>query len=169
MSAKIQKKYLLGEFELDTGLYSLSREGIPVALSRKRFQVLLYLVEERQRLVTRKELLDRFWEGHEVYEENLTKCISEIRKALDDQHKPHRFIETLPAVGYRYIGTLEERVTHAGGPAETVHAEKNLPVVSIRAPQPIIERQFIPWRFCPSSPSVNSFAMSSSNWGWRMR
>src|SRR5215510_14932337 len=131
MSAKIQKKYLLGEFELDTGLYSLSREGIPVALSRKRFQVLLYLVEERQRLVTRKELVERFWEGHEVYEENLTKCISEIRKALDDQHKPHRFIETLPAVGYRYIGPLEECVTQ-NGPPDAIHEGKILQVVPSR-------------------------------------
>src|SRR5262245_49880418 len=112
-------KYLLGEFDLDPGNYSLVRGSTAVPISPKRFQVLLHLIEQRHRVVTRQELVERFWEGHEVYEENLTKCISEIRKALDDQHKPHRFIETLPAVGYRYIGPLEERVTHAGGPAET--------------------------------------------------
>src|SRR6187399_1273249 len=107
MSAGIQKKYRLGSFTLDPALHSLSRDGVAVGLSRKRFQVLLFLVEERERLVTRKELLERFWDGHEVYEENLTKCVSEIRKALDDQ-KPHQFIDTVPAVGYRYIGPFEE-------------------------------------------------------------
>ncbi len=38
----------------------------------------------------------------------MTKCISELRKALGDQQKPHRCIETIPAVGYRYIGAVEE-------------------------------------------------------------
>jgi DNA-binding winged helix-turn-helix (wHTH) protein/TolB-like protein/Flp pilus assembly protein TadD len=108
MAVEIQKKYLLDDYELDAGRHSLVREGVPIPLSRKRFQVLLCLLEERHRLVSRHELLERFWDGHEVYEENLTKCISEIRKALADQKKPHRFIETVPAVGYRYIGSFAE-------------------------------------------------------------
>jgi len=104
------RKYSLGNFELDAGNYSLVRDSLPVPISRKRFQVLLHLIEQRYRVVTRQELLERFWDGHEVYEENLTKCISEVRKALDDQQKPYRSIETVPAIGYRYIGPVEERV-----------------------------------------------------------
>jgi TolB-like protein/DNA-binding winged helix-turn-helix (wHTH) protein/Tfp pilus assembly protein PilF len=103
-------KYRLGEYELDPSAYSLSRASTPVPVGRKRFEVLLYLVRERHRVVTRNELVERFWDGLEVYEENLTKCISELRKALDDQHKPHHCIETIPAVGYRYIGAVEERL-----------------------------------------------------------
>src|SRR4029078_2789590 len=72
------------------------------------FEVLLYLVRHRDRVVPRKELIEKFWDGLEVYEENLTKCLSEVRKALDDQQKPHRFIETIPAVAYRFIGPVEE-------------------------------------------------------------
>src|SRR6185436_12399277 len=87
---------------------SLTRGAVSIPLSKKRFQVLLFLVEERHRLITRQELLERFWDGHEVYEENLTKCISEVRRALNDQKKPNRFIETTPAVGYRYIGPFAE-------------------------------------------------------------
>lgn len=102
------KKYSLGEYHLEPGTYSLLRGSTPVPMSRKRFQVLLHLIEERHRLVTRQELVERFWQGQEVYEENLTKCISEIRKALNDRQKPYRTIETLPAVGYRYIGEVEE-------------------------------------------------------------
>src|SRR5262245_45648922 len=104
------RKYSLSEFNLDAGTFSLVRGTETVPISRKRFHVLLYLIEQRDRVVTRQELVEHFWDGHEVYEENLTKCISEIRKALDDQKKPHRFIETVPAIGYRYIGPLEERV-----------------------------------------------------------
>ena len=101
-------KYHLGEYELDPSTYSLCRGSTPAPVSRKRFEVLLYLVKERHRVVTRHELVEHFWEGHEVYEENLTKCISELRRALGDQQKPHRCIETIPAVGYRYIGVVEE-------------------------------------------------------------
>src|SRR4026208_1151281 len=101
-------KYLLGQFELEPDRYLLIRDSKPVPLSRKRFEVLLYLVRHRDRVVPRKELIEKFWDGLEVYEENLTKCLSEVRKALEDQQKPHRFIETIPAVGYRYIGPLEK-------------------------------------------------------------
>src|SRR5205807_1942882 len=97
MAVQIHKVYLLGDFQLEPNNHLLKRQGLPVSLNKKRFQVLVYLIEQRDRLVPRQELLDRFWEGSEVYEENLTKCISEIRKALDDQKKPHRFIETVPA------------------------------------------------------------------------
>ena len=113
-------KYRLGEYELDPSTYSLSRASTPVPVSRKRFEVLLYLVKERHRVVTRHELVEHFWDGLEVYEENLTKCISELRKALDDQHKPHHCIETIPAVGYRYIGGVEELLP----PRESLNAEK---------------------------------------------
>jgi TolB-like protein/DNA-binding winged helix-turn-helix (wHTH) protein/Tfp pilus assembly protein PilF len=115
------KKYALGEYELEPDSFSLTHELTPVPISRKRFQILLYLIEERHRVVTRQELVARFWEGQEVYEENLTKTISEIRRALDDQQKPHRCIETLPAIGYRYIGPVEElEITEAVSP---IHAE----------------------------------------------
>lgn len=103
-------KYHLGEYELDPSAYSLSRGSNPTPVSRKPFEVLLYLVKERHRVVLRHELVEQFWEGHEVYEENLTKCISELRKALGDQQKPHRCIETIPAVGYRYIGGIVEEL-----------------------------------------------------------
>jgi TolB-like protein/DNA-binding winged helix-turn-helix (wHTH) protein/Flp pilus assembly protein TadD len=115
-------KYHLAEYELDPRAYSLTLASTPVPVSRKRFEVLLYLVKERHRVVTRRELVEQFWEGHEVYEENLTKCISELRKALGDQHKPHRCIETMPAVGYRYIGGVEELAPPGHVIIETAHA-----------------------------------------------
>jgi TolB-like protein/DNA-binding winged helix-turn-helix (wHTH) protein/Flp pilus assembly protein TadD len=123
----------LGEFSLDAGTFSLVRGTETVPISRKRFHALLYLIEQRDRVVTRQELVEHFWDGHEVYEENLTKCISEIRKALDDQKKPHRFIETVPAIGYRYIGPLEERVATP----ELSPVEAEAPVVPTLIEEPL--------------------------------
>src|SRR5215467_1814697 len=110
MAIQIQKQYLLGDLVMEPDNHVLKRQGVPVSLTKKRFQVLVYLIERRSRLVSRQELLNQFWDGSEVYEENLTKCISEIRKALNDQKKPHQYIETVPAVGYRYVGPFSERV-----------------------------------------------------------
>ena len=129
MATQLHKTYFLGECELEPGAYLLTRNNAPIPLSRKRFQVLLYLVEERHRLVTRQELLERFWDGHDVYEENLTKCISDIRKALGDQKKPHRFVETLTGLGYRYIGPVEERTATDGPSSFEVETTEGVRIV----------------------------------------
>lgn len=113
----------LGAFELDLTTRRLTRDGAPVALTPKPFRVLAYLVEHRQRLVPRTELLERFWDGG-AYEEALTRAVSSVRKALDDQGEPARFIETRWAEGYRYIGPFAETAaTAAAPPAETAPTE----------------------------------------------
>ena len=144
------RTYVLGEFALIPDTYSLLRGDVPVPISRKRFDVLLYLVEQRHRAVTRQELIERFWDGHEVYEENVTKCISELRKALDDQQKPYRLIETLPTLGYRYIGNVEGQQMPAEAPAPRVSGlepveqpllpEVPVPVVGRSSWQPTAQR-----------------------------
>jgi len=109
MAVQVGKQYVLGEFSLEASTRQLSREQRPVRLANKPFQVLLYLIEHCDRLVTRHELLERFWEGREVYDATLTQCVAAIRKALDDRSEPPRFIQTRWAEGYRYIGPFEEQ------------------------------------------------------------
>src|SRR5688572_3682641 len=109
MTVEIQKIYRLGEFELDPNKRLLKREdGKALHLSHKPFQVLLYFIEHRERMVSRQELLDKFWDGRDVYDVTLTKCVGAIRKALGENTETPRFIETRWAEGYRYIGPLEE-------------------------------------------------------------
>lgn len=104
-----QQSLQLGEFAFEPATRTLrNAAGEVVPLAQKPFLVLLHLVQNRQRLVTRSELLERFWAGREVYDEALTRCMSSIRKALDDQGDPARFIETRRADGYRYIGPCTE-------------------------------------------------------------
>jgi TolB-like protein/DNA-binding winged helix-turn-helix (wHTH) protein/Flp pilus assembly protein TadD len=102
------KRYILGEYEIGAEGRLLSRDGEPVHITNRPFQVLLYLIERRDRVVTRQELLDRFWDGKDVYDDTLRKCIGAIRKALGDRLSGPRFIETYYGEGYRYIGPLEE-------------------------------------------------------------
>ena len=131
MAAKMHKRYLLGDLVLEPTARHLSKGGVPVHLTRKPFQVLLYLVEHHDRLVTRRELLDHFWEGHDVYDETLTKCVGAIRKALDDQTERPRFIETHWSEGYRFVCQVEEQLI----PPETtvVEIEKTQGVMPVVA------------------------------------
>ena len=105
-----RKTYLLENYSLVPDEQLLSRSGQPIHLPKKPFQVLTYLVEHRDRFVSRAELLDRFWDGKDVYDDALRKCVGAVRKALDDQSDHARFIETRWGVGYRYIGPIEEQV-----------------------------------------------------------
>ena len=112
MFVQIGKKYLLGDYRLEPDKRLLSRDGQPVHLTSKPFQVLLCLIEHRDRVVSRAELLDRFWDGKDVYDDTLRKCVGAIRKALDDHSENPRFIRTCYSEGYRYIGPVEEQTAH---------------------------------------------------------
>jgi DNA-binding winged helix-turn-helix (wHTH) protein len=104
-----ERIFLLGDFLLDARQRRLSQNGQTIHLTNLPYQVLIYLIEHHDRLVTRDELLDRFWEGKDVYSDALRKCVSAIRKALGDRQDNPRFIETRWAEGYRYIGPLIEK------------------------------------------------------------
>ena len=105
-----RKRYLLDGYSLVPDEQLLSRSGQAIHLPKKPFQVLTYLVEHRDRFVSRAELLDEFWEGKDVYDDALRKCVGAIRKALDDQSDEARFIETRWGVGYRYIGPVTAQI-----------------------------------------------------------
>jgi len=101
--------YLLGEYRLEPEKRLLSCREQQVHLAKRPLQVLLYLIEHHERIVSRAELLERFWDGKDVYDETLGKAVSAIRKALGDRKGDPHFIETHWAGGYRYIGPLEEQ------------------------------------------------------------
>jgi DNA-binding winged helix-turn-helix (wHTH) protein len=102
------KKFAFGKFNLETEAQSLQRNGEEIHLAIRPFQVLLFLIENHERVVSRDELLDKFWDGHDVYDDALRKCVGVIRKALDDTEKSPRFIETRRGSGYRFIGAVFE-------------------------------------------------------------
>ena len=108
MAVEFGRSYILEEFLLEPEKRMLSRGGEQVRLANRPFQVLLYLIENRDRLVKRDELLEKFWDGREVYDEALTKCVGAIRKALNEPHENPRFIETRWAkLSFLKIGNLE--------------------------------------------------------------
>lgn len=140
MAVQVGKKYVLGEYELEPDKRLLSREGVPVHLANRPFQVLLYLIENRERVVSRHELLDRFWDGKDVYYVTLSKCVGAIRKALDDHAENCRFIETRWAEGYRYVGPLEEQLLHNGQAVVEIEQTREVRIV---VEEPIHEEKLV--------------------------
>src|SRR5262245_345242 len=119
----MQDPVIIGDFQIEPGPRRLRRrDGELLHLANRPFQVLHYLVAHRDRLVPRAELLDQFWDGRDVYEDALTRCMSTVRKALGDQGNPARYIETRWAEGYRFIGPCE-----SGEPDEGQYGEFRRP------------------------------------------
>lgn len=102
--------YVFEEFRLEPETRILLRaDGEQIRLANRPFQVLLYLIENRGRLVRRDELLERFWDGRDVYDTALTKAVGAIRRSLEENPENPLFIETRWAEGYRFIGKIEEQ------------------------------------------------------------
>ena len=127
MAVEFGEVYSFDEFELAPDTRRLSRGNQPVHLTKKPFNVLTYLIQNRERMVTRRELLDTFWDGHDVYEETLTKCVGAIRKALGDNPENPRLIETFWAEGYRFIGDVNDQYV----PAQSVSVVERTRAVTI--------------------------------------
>jgi TolB-like protein/DNA-binding winged helix-turn-helix (wHTH) protein/tetratricopeptide (TPR) repeat protein len=99
--------FVLGSVYLDPEKQLVTIGSRSVTLQRKPYQVLLWLIENRHRMVHREELLDRFWDGKEVYDQSLSKAVGSIRKALGEE-EGSEFIETRWGLGYRYVGPFQE-------------------------------------------------------------
>jgi DNA-binding winged helix-turn-helix (wHTH) protein/tetratricopeptide (TPR) repeat protein len=97
-----------GPFRLDTVNHCLWRDEERVSITPKAFDVLRYLVEHSDRLVTQDELLEALWPETYVNPEAIRKYILEIRKALADRPDQPSFIETIPKRGYQFVAQITE-------------------------------------------------------------
>ena len=95
--------FVFPPFRLDAGNEQLWRDSSLVVLRPKTFEVLLYLVQNAQRLVTKREILDNLWAGASVSDELLRGYIRELRDAMGDDAQKPRYIETVPKRGYRFL------------------------------------------------------------------
>jgi TolB-like protein/DNA-binding winged helix-turn-helix (wHTH) protein len=119
--------YRFGPFALDSRKRTLSRADSPVSLTPKVFDVLLFLAQNPNRLVTKEELLQAVWRDTFVEEGNLTQYIYYLRKALGDNSEDARLIVTIARKGYQFTGdvTVTEAADIARKPAVQVPATGN--------------------------------------------
>ena len=101
-----KRLYSFGPFQLNTSEQLLLRDGQALPLKPKVFEVLAVLVQNSGRVVCKDELMKQVWADSFVEEGNLAVSIFEIRKALGGSENGHRYIETIPRRGYRFVACV---------------------------------------------------------------
>jgi DNA-binding winged helix-turn-helix (wHTH) protein len=100
--------YQFGKFEIDTRNYQLRNDGTVVELEPKVFDLLNYLIVNREKLVSRDELFENIWSGQVVSDTSLSNQIKAARKAIGDDGKSQSIIKTVHGRGYQFIAETEE-------------------------------------------------------------
>lgn len=103
--------YEFGPFRLDVTERVLLRNGQPLPLTQKAFETLLVLVQHSGRLLDKNELLSAIWPDTFVEECTLFQNIFALRKVLGETAGKHRYIETVPRRGYRFIAIVSENAS----------------------------------------------------------
>jgi DNA-binding winged helix-turn-helix (wHTH) protein len=98
--------YRFDEFTLDVAARKLLRGNTASSLPSRAFDALVYLIERRDRLVQKNELIDAIWSDVVVTDDSLTHAVSVVRRALADERAHPRYIETVPRRGYRFIAAV---------------------------------------------------------------
>ena len=98
---------------LDIGRRELTRAGDPVALEPQVFDLLVYVIRNRERVVSKDDLIEAVWGGRIVSDSTLTTRINAMRKALGDSGEEQRLIRTVARKGIRFVGTVTEGGTSA--------------------------------------------------------
>ncbi|MGH8065668.1 MAG: tetratricopeptide repeat protein [Candidatus Entotheonellia bacterium] len=101
--------YVFGECALDTCLYTLQRAGQTIRLRPKVFRVCIYLLEHRERVVSRDELCAQVWPEQFISQATLEGVIRSVRQAVGDSGQAQVIIQTLHGYGYRFVAGVEER------------------------------------------------------------
>jgi DNA-binding winged helix-turn-helix (wHTH) protein len=107
-------RFSFGEHVLDTGTRELLRDGEPVSLSPKAFQLLHLLVERRPNAISKSDLQDQLWPDTHVLEANLANLVADLRAALGDDPRRPRYIRTVHRFGYAFRDA--EEVAPAAAP-----------------------------------------------------
>ncbi len=102
-------RYSFEDALLDTTRFELQRDGEPVHVEPQVFDVLAHLVEHRDRVVPKEELLDTVWGDQFVSESALTTRIKQLRQAVGDDGRAQRVVQTVHGRGYRFVAATVER------------------------------------------------------------
>jgi TolB-like protein len=132
-------RFLFDDYMLDTDRRELHRGSAPVAVEPQVFDLLLYLVQNRNRVVTRDDLIASVWRGRIVSDATVASRINAARRAVGDNGDTQRLIRTLTRRGVRFVGTVRA-LPLAGEPPHTVPPPAEAPS---RAALPRLERPAI--------------------------
>jgi len=130
-------RYLFEEYAFDTDRRELHRGADVVSVAPQVFDLLDYLIRNRERVVSKDDLIDAIWNGRIVSDAALTTRLNVARSAIGDSGEEQRLIKTLPRKGFRFVGPVRE----AQGPAGPATADN-----PIEPPRPALT--------LPDKPSI---------------
>lgn len=128
-------EYHFADCVLDTQLRTLHRRGQRLRLTPKVFAVLLYLIEHRDRVVSKQELCEQVWQGLAISDATLESCVHSVRLRVGDSGRQQRLIETSRGYGYRFVAEMHPPAESAVTPASEA-ADATFPTP--RAPQTVV-------------------------------
>ena len=116
-------RYLFEDYALDPDRRELTRHAEAIAIGPKVFDLLLYLIQNREHVVSKDDLLEAVWSGRIVAESTLTSHINAVRKAIGDSGEEQRLVRTITRKGFRFVGEIKEasgdRASPHTGPARS--------------------------------------------------
>src|ERR1035437_7990786 len=122
--------YMFGPFTLDARNHNLTKNGKRVDLDVKPTQVLLALVEQAGKLVSKEDLLKQVWGGIAVSDDSFYQHASVLRKKLGQPRKDNKYIMTIPGAGYKFVAPVKivDRIEDAVPVEIAAPVEKVTPV-----------------------------------------
>ena len=141
MTSRNSSAFLFDDIRVEPATFRAFKADEVISLEPKTLSLLLFLIENRGRLIEKDEILDAIWSGTHVTENALTREIGKLRKSLGDDPKAPKYIETVHTRGYRFIAELAE-ANGSDAPVspkvETVEAVTR--PENLSAPAPVLAR-----------------------------
>jgi TolB-like protein/cytochrome c-type biogenesis protein CcmH/NrfG len=110
--------YRFDEFEIDLGQRELRRSGQAVHIEPQVFDLLVLLIRNRDRIISKSELIDAVWKGRAISDAALSSCVSAARRAVGDNGENQRLIRTLHKRGFRFVGNIDNVPSHPAVPTD---------------------------------------------------
>jgi len=131
--------FTINDCSIDTAAYEIRRHGSPVAVEPQVFDLLVQLLENRDRVVTKDEIIDRVWQGRIVSEAALSSRIKAARQAIGDDGASQACIRTIRRRGFRLVAAVTQSAGAPGGngASPTVATAADIPSDTTHLPAPV--------------------------------
>ncbi len=151
MNEKKTYSYTFKAFRLEIAERQLVRDGVPIPLTTKAFDVIAFLVERAGHLVLKEELIEAIWPDSFVDEASVARIVHTLRKVLGEDQNGNKFIETVAKKGYRFVADVEavnagsiSDLGDEGNTAEEINESWPDDLVSERDPDPVTDPAITP-------------------------
>jgi TolB-like protein/Tfp pilus assembly protein PilF len=154
-------RFLFGDYSLDVKRRELRRGCELVQVGPQVFDLLLYLIQHRDRVVSRDDLFDEIWCGRIVSESTLTSHINFVRRALNDSGEQQTLIRTVARKGFRFVGEVREEVESADGQSASPKAGLSTAEIRFQSLPPLPDKPSIavlPFQNMSGDPEQGYFA-----------